>query len=226
MDYCSLYIKMNFKTLVLCFLTAAVFWLLNSLNKPGYSTHIDYPLEIKYNDSLYISTKPLPKKLSINLSSTGWELLKYTLSSNITPIVYEIHNPLKISRLDNSFLLESLTTTLKKSKLNYVVADTTILNFERKQSKKILLKVDSLGINLEKNFVVSSLINIAPTTVMVEGPESIINEYPDTILLKVPSKKLAINFDDKISINLPKNSLVKVNTEKILVSFEVAELLK
>ena len=217
---------MNFKTLVLCFLTAAVFWLLNSLNKPGYSTHIDYPLEIKYNDSLYISTKPLPKKLSINLSSTGWELLKYTLSSNITPIVYEIHNPLKISRLDSSFLLESLTTTLKKSKLNYVVADTTILNFERKQSKKILLKVDSLGINLEKNFVVSSLINIAPTTVMVEGPESIINEYPDTILLKVPSKKLAINFDDKISINLPKNSLVKVNTEKILVSFEVAELLK
>ena len=217
---------MNFKTLVLCFLTASVFWLFNSLNKPGYSTHIDYPLEIKYDDSLYISTTPLPQKLSINLSSTGWELLKYTLLSNITPIVYEIHNPLKVNRLDNDFLLESLTLNLKKSKLNYVIADTTILNFERKQTKKIVLKVDSLGINLEKNFVVSSLINISPSTVLVEGPASIINEYPDTILLKIPSKKLAINFDDRVSINLPKNSLVKVNTEKILVSFEVAELLK
>lgn len=217
---------MNFKTLVLCFLTASVFWLLNSLNKPGYSTHIDYPLEIKYNDSLYISTTPLPKRLSINLSSTGWELLKYTLSSNISPIVYEINNPLNVNRLDKTILLESLTSVLKKSKLNYVIADTTTLHFERKQSKKVLIKVDSLGINLEKNFVVASLINTSPTSIIVEGPESLIKGFTDTILLKVPSKKLAINFDDKISINLPKNNLIKANTEKVLVSFEVAELLK
>jgi hypothetical protein len=226
MDYYTLNFKMNFKTLVLCFLTASVFWLLNSLNKPGYSTHIDYPLEIKYNDSLYISTKPLPKKLSINLSSTGWELLKYTLSSNISPIVYEINNPLNVNRLDKTMLLESLTSLLKKSKLNYVIADTSTLHFERKQSKKVFVKVDSLGINLEKNFVVASLINISPNTIIIEGPESQIKDYTDTILLKIPSKKLAINFDEKVSINLQKNSLVKANTDKILVSFEVAELLK
>jgi hypothetical protein len=226
MDYYTLNFKMNFKTLVLCFLTASVFWLLNSLNKPGYSTHIDYPLEIKYNDSLYISTKPLPKKLSINLSSTGWELLKYTLSSNITPLVYEINNPLNINRLDKTMLLESLTSLLKKSKLNYVIADTSTLHFERKQSKKVFVKVDSLGINLEKNFVVASLINISPNTIILEGPESQIKGYTDTILLKIPSKKLAINFDEKVSINLPKNSLIKTNTDKVLVSFEVAELLK
>jgi hypothetical protein len=226
MDYYTLNFKMNFKTLVLCFLTASVFWLLNSLNKPGYSTHIDYPLEIKYNDSLYISTNPLPKRLSINLSSTGWELLKYTLSSNITPLVYEINNPLNINRLDKTMLLESLTSLLKKSKLNYVIADTSTLHFERKQSKKVFVKVDSLGINLEKNFVVASLINISPNTIIIEGPESQIKDYTDTILLKIPSKKLAINFDEKVSINLQKNSLVKANTDKILVSFEVAELLK
>jgi hypothetical protein len=226
MDYYTLNFKMNFKTLVLCFLTASVFWLLNSLNKPGYSTHIDYPLEIKYNDSLYISTNPLPKRLSINLSSTGWELLKYTLSSNISPIVYEINNPLNVNRLDKTTLLESLTSVLKKSKLNYVIADTTTLHFERKQTKKVFVKVDSLGINLEKNFVVASLINISPNTIILEGPESQIKDYTDTILLKIPSKKLAINFDEKVSINLQKNSLVKANTDKILVSFEVAELLK
>jgi hypothetical protein len=226
MDYYTLNFKMNFKTLVLCFLTASVFWLLNSLNKPGYSTHIDYPLEIKYNDSLYISTNPLPKRLSINLSSTGWELLKYTLSSNISPIVYEINNPLNVNRLDKTILLESLTSVLKKSKLNYVIADTTTLHFERKQTKKVFVKVDSLGINLEKNFVVASLINISPNTIILEGPESQIKDYTDTILLKIPSKKLAINFDEKVSINLPKNSLIKTNTDKVLVSFEVAELLK
>lgn len=217
---------MNIKTLVLCFLAAFVIWLLNSLNKSGYSAKISYPLTIKYNDSLYISTKPLPQTLNVSLSSTGWDLLKYNLFSNATPLVYEINNPLIVSKLDNNSLLESLTNLLQKPKLNYILADTATLHFERKKSKTIKLKVDSLGIDLQKNFVVSSLINISPSEITLEGPESVINEYHDTILLTIPTKRLATNFDDKVKITLPQNNLVKSNAEKAAVSFEVAELLK
>lgn len=226
MDYRLLTKKMNLRTLVLCFLAAFVFWLLNSLNKSGYSAKISYPLTIKYNDSLYISTRPLPKQLNVSLSSTGWDLLKYNLFSNATPLVYEIENPLKISRLDNTSLLESLTNLLQRPKLNYILADTTTLHFERRQKKTIQLKVDSLGIDLQKNFVVSSLINISPNEIVLEGPESVLKAYENVIYLKVPAKRLATNFDDKIMITLPQSAFVKANTEKALVSFEVAELLK
>lgn len=217
---------MKIKTLALCFLAAFVFWLLNSLNKSGYSAKISYPLTITYNDSLYISTKPLPKYLNISMSSTGWDLLKYSLFSNATPLVYEINNPLKTSRLDNAALLESLTILMQRPKLNYILADTITLHFERRQKKAIKLKVDSLGIDLQKNFVVSSLINISPTEILLEGPESVLKNYNDTIYLKVPTKRLAINFDDKIKIILPQNAFVKSSAEKALVSFEVAELLR
>jgi hypothetical protein len=217
---------MNLRTLVLCFLTAFVFWLLNSLNKAGYSTKINYPLEIKYNDSLYIATTPLPNQITVSLSSTGWDLLKDNLSLNVSPLVYEITNPLTVKRLDNNFLLETLSTKLKHTKVNYVVADTLTLNFERKLTKKITLRVDSLGIDLQKNFVVSSVINLSPSQIVVEGPESVLKTYPDTFFIKIPAKDLATNFDDKVSIILPKNAYVKASTEKTLVSFEVAELLK
>ena len=217
---------MNFKTLLLCFLTAFVFWLLNSLNKSGYSTKINYPLSIKYNDSLYVATTPLPKQITVSLSSTGWNLLKDNLSLNVPPLVYEIANPLIVKRLDASFLMEILSAKLKNTKVNYVLTDTTTLNFERKLTKKILLKVDSIGIDLEKNFVVSSLINLSPSQIMIEGPESILKNYPDVLFVKIPAKNLATNFDDKVSIILPKQSSVKANIEKTLVSFEVAELLK
>ncbi len=226
MHYRLLTYPMNIKTLLLCFLAAFIFWLLNSLNKSGYSAKISYPLTIKYNDSLYISTRPLPKKLNVSLSSTGWDLLKYTLFSNATPLVYEIENPLKISRLDNTSLLESLTNLLQRPKLNYVLVDTTTLHFERRQKKTIKLKVDSLGIDLQKNFVVSSLINISPAEIVLEGPESVLKEYSDVVYLTIPAKRLATNFDDKILITLPQNAFVKANAEKALVSFEVAELLK
>lgn len=225
-DYCLLTYPMNIRTLVLCFLAAFVIWLLNSLNKSGYSAKINYPLTIKYNDSLYISTKPLPKQLNVSMSSTGWDLLKYNLFSNATPLVYEIDNPLKINRLDNASLLESLTNLLQRPKLNYILADTTTLHFERRQKKTVKLKVDSLGIDLQKNFVVSSLINISPSEIVLDGPESVLREYEKVIYLKVPTKHLATNFDDKINIVLPPNTFVKSNVEKALVSFEVAELLK
>lgn len=217
---------MNLKTLVLCFLAASVFWLLNSLNKSGYSAKIQYPLIVKFNDSLYISTKPLPTQLDVSMSSTGWDLLKYRLFSNVTPLVYEINNPLKISRLDNVSLLESLTNLLQRPKLNYIVADTTTLHFERKQKKTFKLKVDSLSIDLQKNFVVSSLINISPAEITLEGPESVLKKCDDTIYLKVPAKRLGTNFDNKITIPLPQNAFIKSNAEKAWVSFEVAELLK
>lgn len=226
MDYRLLTSPMNIRTLVLCFLAAFVFWLLNSLNKSGYSAKIQYPLTIKYNDSLYISTKPLPQQLNVSMSSTGWDLLKYNLFSNATPLVYEIENPLKINKLDNTSLLESLTNLLQRPKLNYILADTTTLHFERRQKKTVKLKVDSLGIDLQKNFVVSSLINISPNEIVLDGPESVLNKYDDTIYLRVPAKRLATNFDDKVIIALPQNSFVKSNAEKALVSFEVAELLK
>ncbi len=219
-------LKMNLRTLVLCFLAAFVIWLLNSLNKSGYSAKIKYPLTIKYNDSLYISTKPLPKQLNVSMSSTGWDLLKYNLFSNATPLVYEIDNPLKINRLDNVSLLESLTNLLQRPKLNYILADTTTLHFERRQKKTVKLKVDSLGIDLQKNFVVSSLINISPNEIVLDGPESVLKAYENVIYIKVPAKRLATNFDDKVIIALPPNTFVKSNVEKVLVSFEVAELLK
>ena len=217
---------MNFKTLVLCFLAAAIFWLLHALNKSGYTTKINYPLEIIYDDSRYIPTTPLPKTIRVSLSSTGWNLLKGNFSINTSPLLYEIENPESERQLNATVLSEKLSAKLKDSKINYIVTDTFALNFERKYTKKVLLKVDSLGVDLEKNFVISSLINLTPAEVIVEGPASALKEYPDTFFLKVTAKNLAVNFDDKIAIPFPKNPLVKINTEQTTVSFEVAELLK
>jgi len=217
---------MNFKTLILCFLVAAIFWLLHALNKSGYTTKINYPLEIIYDDSRYIPTTPLPKTIRVSLSSTGWNLLKDNFSLNASPLLYEIEHPESERQLNSTVLSEKLSAKLKDSKINYIVTDTFALNFERKYTKKIALKVDSLGVDLEKNFVIASLITVIPAEIVVEGPATALKAYKDTFYLKVPAKNLAINFDDKISIPLPKNPLVKTSSDQATVSFEVAELLK
>lgn len=217
---------MNFKTLILCFLAAAVFWLLNALNKTGYSTKINYPIEVIYDDSRYIPVSPLPKTIKVDLSSTGWNLLKNNFSFNISPLLYEVGNPMAEKQLSTKVLMEKLSAKLKDSRINEINADTLAINFERLYKKKVILKVDSLNVDLEKNFVISSLINVIPSEVIVEGPASELKEYPGILYLKVPVKNLAVNFDDKMAIPLPKKPLVKISAEQAAISFEVAELLK
>jgi hypothetical protein len=46
------------------------------------------------------------------------------------------------------------------------------------------------------------------------------------ILVKVPTRRLQENYDDEVSLPLPKNALIKANKDRVTVSFEVAELLK
>jgi hypothetical protein len=214
------------KTTLACILAAAVFWLFNALNKDGYSTKVAYPLQLKYNDSLYIPTSALPEKVIVNLSSTGWNLLRDNFSFGVKPLVYEISNPLIIKVLSTISLKELLTSQMHNSKVNEVEADNLTLNFERKIAKKVVLKVDSLGVHLQKNYVISSPINISPSMLFLEGPESVLRNFQDTLLIRIPTKTIASNFDEKVVIDLPKHPFVKASIEKTMISFEIAELLR
>ena len=218
--------KTDYKAIFICLLAAIIFWVMNALNKDGYSQKISFPLQFSYNDSLYIPTQPLPEKISVNVSGNGWNLLRKAFALDITPIKYSISKPLKTKLLNTGSLTDSLSEYIKDVKINYVVADRFELEFDRKVSKQFIVKVDSSNISLKNSYVITSLINVNPKTIILIGPESVLDEMGSTILVKVPTRRLQENFDDEITLSLPKNSLIKANKDRVVVSFEVAELLK
>lgn len=218
--------KTDYKAIFICLLAAIIFWVMNALNKEGYSQKISFPLQFSYNDSLYIPTQPLPEKISVNVSGNGWSLLRKAFAFDITPIKYSVTKPLKTKLLNTGSLTDSLSEYIKGVKINYVVADRFELEFDRKISKQFTIKVDSSNISLKDRYVITSLINVNPRTITLEGPESVLDELGSTILLKVPTRRLQENFDDEIKLPFPKNSLIKSNKDRVAVSFEVAELLK
>ena len=216
----------DYKAIFICLMAAIIFWVMNALNKDGYSQKISFPLQFSYNDSLYIPTQPLPEKISVNVSGNGWNLLRKAFALDITPIKYSVSKPLKTKLLNTGSLTDSLSEYIKDVKINYVVADRFELEFDRKVSKQFTVKVDSSNISLKDRYVITSLINVNPRTITLEGPESVLDEMGSSILLKVPTRRLQDNFDDEIKLSLPKNSLIKSNKDRVAVSFEVAELLK
>jgi YbbR domain-containing protein len=218
--------KTDYKAIVICLLAAIIFWIMNALNKEGYSEKISFPLQFSYNDSLYIPTQPLPQKISVNVSGSGWSLLRKALAFDITPIKYTISKPLKTKLLNTGSLTDSLSEYIKDVKINYVVADRFELEFDRKISREFRVKIDSSNISLKDRYVITSLINVDPRMITLTGPESVLDEMGNTILVKVPTRRLQENYDDEVVLPLPKNALIKANKDRVTVSFEVAELLK
>jgi hypothetical protein len=216
--------RLDVGTLLLCIVAATVFWLMNALNKDGYSLRVAYPLQVSYNDTLYTPTSPLPRRVMVNISGNGWKLLRKSLSFTVSPLVYPISQPLTAKFLNTSSITDLMSEQVKDVKVNYVVADTLDLHFERKVTKTVRLKIDSLHIDLRRPFVISSLINLTPRTVTFEGPESVLNAFGDTLLVVVPERKIDTDYDAKIPLDYPKSAFVKASHEQAQVSFEVAVL--
>ncbi len=200
---------------------AVVFWLMNALNKDGYSLKVAYPLSVQYNDTLYIPTQPLPQRVMVNISGNGWSLFRKGLAFDNKPIKYPVNKPLKTNFINTSSLTALLSEQIKDVRVNYVVADTLDLEFDRKIKKKVFVQIDSANIPLKTRFVISTVINVSPRYIVFEGPETLLNSFKDTLHLKVPGKRIQDNYDEEIPIDYKKNPLIKASKEKVAVSFEV-----
>ena len=215
------------KVFAVCFLAAAFFWLMTALNKDGYSLRLDYPIHFEYDETEFVPVEPLPKTVSVNVSGNGWNLLRKSwLSFAERPLEYKVSNPLKANFINTISLTDNLAEHFPGIQVNYVVADTLELDFERKKTRIIPVRVDSTGINMRQGYVISSLINVSPSLISVEGPASMLNTYPDTIVVRIPTRKIQNNYDEILPLNIPKVQSVEVSHSNVLVSFEVARILR
>lgn len=211
---------------LLCLGAAALFWLLSALNKPGYTLNVEYPVRFVYNDSLFIPTSPLPRTVQLNVSSDGWGLLHHAwLPFRVEPVNYVVKHPLQESVINTTSLAATLAEHVKKLHVNYVVGDTLDLHFDHRLTKPIYLVADSLHINLAPRYVVSSVINLTPRTIQIEGPEKLVRGLPDTLLVKIPRKRISDNYDEEVLLNQLRHPLLRTSADRVAVSFEVGELL-
>ncbi|WP_460914946.1 YbbR-like domain-containing protein [Spirosoma areae] len=211
---------------LLCLGAATLFWFLSALNKPGYTLNVEYPVQFVYDDSLFIPTSPLPRTVQVNVSSDGWGLLRHSwLPFRVDPINYVVKNPLKETVINTVSLAAALAEHVKKLHVNYVVSDTLEMSFDRRLTKTLRLVADSLHINLAPHFVVSSLINLTPRTIEIEGPAKLVRGLPDTLWVKIPRKRIADNYDEELPLNQLRHPLLRTSADRVAVSFEVGELL-
>jgi hypothetical protein len=214
--------RANWKAVVLCFFTAFIFWLFSALNK-NHTTNINFPIQFEYDKSRYMPVLE-PRHVSLNVSGNGWDLLRKSVGLRLPILMIPLDKPSEIRKIPGSTLLALVSGQLNSLQINYAVGDTLDLQIDLKDSHKFRLMADLNNITYKSGFGRISPVVILPDSVEIEGPKSILHDFPDTILLSLSENRLSENFREEAEVVVPNTELIKRNPPVVEVRFEVGQV--
>ncbi|MEP0713361.1 MAG: YbbR-like domain-containing protein, partial [Algoriphagus sp.] len=138
----------NLKVVVLCIAAATTFWILNALNKDDYTTVVNFPVEISYDQSEFVAVTSLPKSLEVEISGNGWDLLRKYFNFNNTPYPIELSNPARTNYILTADLKRSLGEFLSPTQLVSVLRDTLKFDINKIKTNKVKPTLDSTSYSM------------------------------------------------------------------------------
>ncbi|MGW8122331.1 hypothetical protein ACV07N_06680 [Roseivirga echinicomitans] len=211
---------------MLCIIISTTFWFFSALNKSDYVTQIDYPIEVKYNDSLYVALSTLPNNVSLEVAGGGWDLMLRAFGFGMSPLLIELDNPLVDNyRLSSSFR-QDIASRLDPVSINFITDDSLIFNLDKRTSIEVELVFDSTQLKLAPNRRITSEILLSPSRIIVSGPQSMLDTIKQPIRISTGEVEFAKSVDQKFSIKDFGSNLVKTNIDEVSVKFEVTEFMR
>ena len=213
--------KGNLKVVTLCIVAATTFWFFSALNKPDYTTQINYPITFSYRtDSTYLLSQ-LPESITLQVNGGGWNLIRRTLLVNAQPMEITLDEPTNTKFITGQSLAGEIERALGDVRLDNIVTDTLHINIDSMLEKPVTVAVDSTLINLEENHWLTSPITINPRTVTLRGPASVIGQAADTLTVSLPDQEIDENYEATIPLSYI-NTMVEVMPKEANVQFAVA----
>lgn len=225
--------KLKFDHRVLVFLfffiISSIFWFLNALNKK-YISDIKYPVRYINFPQNKILINNLPKRLVFRVESQGYNLLKNKILPSFRPVVFNV-NAYKLTNISSSSnQLSFILTNLAKDRISNQLSsdlrlleikpDTLYFEFASLIQKKVHI-IPDVELVLEKPFLLKSEITTYPDSIVVSGPNSII----DTInYIKTKYFKIG-NIQESITKNIPLQTIKNTtfNRKKVMVSIPIEQ---
>jgi len=214
--------KDNWKAIALCLVTAFIFWFFNALNK-NYTTRIEYPIRFDFNEDSLVAVSNLPRKIPVNVTGGGWNLLRKTLNVNANPISVNLDNPVKTQFLTQYSLMPIVSDHLDELTVNFVGIDTIYLEIDERDTRQTYVRVDTGAMYLAPNFVLASDIQVDPGMITLFGPKSALEQISDTIYIPLPDKEIDEDYNKEVPVSNFAYRLIESDPEKVRVNFDVVK---
>jgi hypothetical protein len=213
---------------VLCVVTATTFWLLNALNKDNYTTVVDQPILIQFDEEEYMAVKGLPNEVKIEINGNGWDLLKKHLGVSQDPLEITLEDPSHQPYLVTEEITRQMSEHISTTNLVSIVQDTLFFSIDRIVSKKIQIVPDTLPNTLAENHDFASPISIDPEYVTVRGPISIIEQLDGKLLVQLGENNIKNHYSKLLPLELDKTKkdFLTLEEETVQISFQVVAFIE
>ncbi len=210
----------NWKVVLLSFLGATTFWFFSALGK-DYNYRIQYPIEFVYDQDSLVAVNPLPEYVDIDVSGGGWDLFRDSFWFGSDPIKIELDNPAAIRYLTRPTILPIVSDQLNEFRINFLFTDTLYIDIDRKISKKVNLRIDSIQVSMDQDHRMITPISLSPDTANIYGPSSFIDTLGREYTIKLEAEDIDKSFDRFVKLGLPEAWDISSTPPTVNVKFEV-----
>ncbi|HEY4652091.1 MAG TPA: hypothetical protein VIG72_11795 [Pontibacter sp.] len=217
--------KQYWRVVLLCFVAASTFWLLNALNK-SYSTQTTYPVRFNYNKQQLVPVKPLPEEVVVNVTAKGWKLLRKALRLEVQPAEIYIRNLPRNKYLLGSALRPALVNAMDGLQLNFVVTDTLYFDFDTRISRTVALKLDPTQRVAADGYAIVKPVQLTPDSITFTGPSTLVGSFTNPYLVRLPNTGLTASAKMVIPVSHEHQDLVVADLSETEAIINVKNLVQ
>jgi len=190
---------------VFLFISATI-WMLNALSK-NYTSIIEYPLVYTDFPEERVFVGEMPGHLELEINAHGYALLRYKIFRKPVPISFKISAFNMNRRSDGSsayiltrYLRDQISTQLPSElQLLEIKPDTLHFQFTDKVSRKVRVRPD-LSFTIDDQFTIKDGIGISPDSVLLSGPDLILDTMDQISTVKLDLGLLTRNYSDEVKL--------------------------
>lgn len=202
----------NVYVFFVCLILSTIFWFLNAFTN-SYETVIAFP--IKYNglpdDKIVLND--LPKNLSLQVKSFGFNLITRKFLSKedtivISPSILQerTYGRKELSYFATRSILDKITFQIGEDiQITNIITDTIYFEFNKKITKTIPI-IPSIEYTFEKQYQQNGVIEVQPEVVRISGPSCYLDTLQSIYTNHLKLDKISESVFEEVGLKLPGNN--------------------
>lgn len=214
---------------VVCVGIATGFWFLNALSKT-YTVDITVPVRYINLPNNKTLSNQLPNQFDLTIKARGFTILRSQIGFLFMPLEFNVNNMTDNRMMDRrkssfsfpvrQFLTELSNQLSSELEIMSMTPDTLFFQFGHMRQKKVKVKT-MVQVNLKKQFYVSGDIITNPDSVVVNGPQAIL----DTLhfVLTEAQRFIAIDKSIQTEVRLQKIKDSYFEPQNVIIHIPIEE---
>ncbi|WP_026473055.1 CdaR family protein [Alkaliflexus imshenetskii] len=205
---------------------STAFWFLNAL-RDDYITEFSYPVRFVNIPDNQTIVDASDTKINLRVRANGYTILRQFVTSTFLPVSYDVSQLRRINRNgDNqAFILSRDQYSVIAGQLLLgvevlsIYPDTVFVALEKVLKKTVPIKLNA-EIGFEKQFLLAGDISFQPESVVITGPQSIVDTITSVYTKSFSVDRLRDTLYRQVSLDLVRGLSYSHNRAKVTIPVE------